>query len=127
MNDLYMSIPKVPGEACKLISIVMADDGGDLQILKALRDHKNIIRADSTSCYSSSALAEKKTKPGKLPEPVLARLVEILVSEADADEIFRFVCDQTNPDHPEGAVVYQTDAPFCTPYELPEGVPEETR
>jgi hypothetical protein len=121
-----VQIPTVPGEACKLITIVMPDDGSDLQILKALRDNKNIIRADSTSCYASSALADKKTRPGKLPEPILARMVEVLVPHADADEIFRFVCDQTDPGQPEGAVVYQTDAPFCTPYELPEGVPDET-
>jgi hypothetical protein len=121
-----VQIPTVPGEACKLITIVMPDDGSDLQILKALRDHKNIIQADSASCYATSSLSDKKIRPGKLPEPTLARMVAVLVPDADADEIFRFVCDQTDPGQPEGTVVFQTDAPFCTPYELPEGVPDET-
>jgi hypothetical protein len=118
-------IPGIPGEAGKLITVILPDDGRDLDILKALRQQKGIIRADSMPCYASTHLAEKKTKRGKLPEPVLARIVEVLVANADAEEIFRFVCEQTDPDHPEGTLVYQTSAPFCTPYTLPEGVPDE--
>ncbi len=114
-----------PGEACKLITAILPDDGSDLKMLKELRREKGVIRADSMSCYASSSLAEKQTRPGKLPEPVLARLVEVLVPAADAETIFQFVCEHTDPDHPETAVVFQSDAPFCTPFELPEGVPEE--
>ncbi len=125
MNTSQAQQVGVPGDACKLITAVVPDDGSDLKILKALRKEKGVIRADSMSCYASSSLADKKTRPGKLPEPVLARLVEVLVPAADADDVFQFVCEHTDPDHPETAVVFQSDAPFCTLFELPEGVPEE--
>lgn len=119
-----MQLQGLPVEDCKLITSVVPDDGTDLRILKGLRE-KGIVRADSTVCYASSSLAEKKTKPGKLPEPVLARMVEVLVPARDADEIFEFVCSFSDPEAPEGSIVYQSDAPFATPYTLPDDVPEE--
>ena len=115
----------VPGENCKLITAIVPDDGSDLQILRALRKEKGIVRANSTICYSSSSLADKKTRPGKLPEPVLARIVEVLVPESAADEIFEFVCSQTNPETMDGYSVYQTAAPIGTPYRMPDDVPDE--
>lgn len=117
--------PPVPGEACKMITVVLADDGTDLALMRALRTEKGVIRANSTSCFGSSILAEAKTRPGKLPEPMIVRRVEILVAEADVDEIFEFACQHADMGHPDGGVVFQSAAPFCTPYVLPEGVPDE--
>jgi hypothetical protein len=115
----------VPGEPCKLICAAVLDDGTDLQILEALRAEKNVLRANSISCLSSSVAAESRTKPGKLPQPVMGRLVEILVPEADAEDIFAFVCRLAVSTDEDGGVVWQSAAPFCTPYELPAGVPDE--
>jgi hypothetical protein len=44
-----------PGEACKLITAILPDDGSDLKMLKELRREKGVIRADSMSCYASSS------------------------------------------------------------------------
>ena len=118
--------PGVPGESCKLISAVVAtDDGTDLAILKALREEKGIVQAFSSACLGSSITTEARTKPGRLPEPIMIRLIEILVPESRADEIFEFVCQAARLDEPGQGAVWQTGSGFCTPFELPGGVPEE--
>ena len=120
------NIPQeIAGEPCKLICAAVLDDGTDLQILRALREEKGILRANSISCLSSSVATESRSKPGKLPQPVMGRLVEILVPEAQADEVFEFVCGLAVSTDEDGGVVWQSAAPSCTPYELPEGVPDE--
>jgi hypothetical protein len=124
MNALH-GTPPVPGEACKLITCVMPDNGTDLELLKALRTEKNVICANSSHCYGSSILAEAKAKPGKLPEPILARLIQIVVSEQEADGVFDFVCENAVIDQIGGGIVFQCPAPFATPYALPEDVPDE--
>ena len=124
MNALH-GTPPVPGEACKLITCVMPDNGTDLELLKALRAEKNVICANSSHCYGSSILAEAKTKAGKLPEPIMARLIQIVVSEQEADGVFDFVCENAGIDQLGGGVVFQCPAPFGTHYTLPEGVPDE--
>jgi hypothetical protein len=126
VTALPEGIAGLPGEACKIITAIVNDDGSDLKILEALRSELGIVRANSSSCFSSSSLSEAKTKPGKLPEPILARIVEVIVPAKQADEVFDFVCRNTKMDHIGAAMVYQSTAPFCTPYELPEGVPDET-
>ena len=50
-----------------------------------------IIRAGSETSRSIGALADVKTKRGKLPEPDLVKLVNLICSEDQADEIFDFI------------------------------------
>ena len=117
--------PAIPGEACKLISVAVPDDGTDLRLLRALRAEKGVVRANSISCLGSSVTLETRTKPGKLPQPIMARFVEILVPESDADDVFEFVCRLAITGELGGGVVWQSVAPFCSDYVLPEGVPDE--
>jgi hypothetical protein len=122
-----IDITGVAGESCKLITCVMvdSDNRADLDLLKALRAEQGVIRASTSPCLSSSLLAEAKAKPGKLPEPAMARYVEILVGAAEADSVFEFVCQNVHIDHLGGGAVMQMPAPFGTLYSLPEGVPDE--
>lgn len=120
------NLPGVPAEACKLITAaLMADDRTDLAILRGLRKEKGVLQAFSSSCLGSSITTEAKTKPGKLPEPVMIRLVEILVPESRADEVFEFVCQAARVDEPGRAAVWQSGPAVCTPFALPDGVPDE--
>lgn len=120
-------ISDIEGEACKLIVCVITDtdERSDLALLKRLRSEKNVIRATSSPCLSSTILAEAKAKPGKLPEPVLARHLQILVSEVEADDVFDFVCKNSGIDQLGGGGALMMPAPFGTMYRLPEGVPDE--
>jgi hypothetical protein len=108
-----------------MITAVVPDDGADLEILKALRAEKGIVQAYSFACLGSSATAEAKTKPGKLPEPTMVRMVEVLVPERDADDVFDFISQVARVIENGRGLVWQESAPFSTPYELPEGVPDE--
>ena len=117
--------PPCPGEPCKLVSAFIPDDGTDLVLMKALRKDKGVVSANSISCQSMSILAKAKTKRGTLPEPSLTRVVEILVAEADAEQVFEYVCQHANINHIGGGLVMLSPVPFCTPYSLPAGVPEE--
>jgi hypothetical protein len=112
-------------EACKLICASVDDDGTDLEVLRALRSEKGVLRANSISCLRSTALSEARTKPGKLPQPAMGRLIEILVPDAQADDIFDFVCNLVITGDPGNSAVWQSPAPFCTGYAMPEGVPDE--
>lgn len=122
-DDMVASM--VSGEPCKLICAVTPDDGTDLKLMKVLREKKGLVSASSRNCLTISVLAEAKVKPGKLPEPNLTRITEILVPVALADELFEFVCQHADIERKGGGIVLQRPAPFCTPYSLPDGVPDE--
>ncbi len=115
----------VPGETCKMIAAVVADDGTDLKILRGLREEQGIVQAFSQPCLGSSITAETKTRHGKLPEPDMVRLVEILVPESRAGDVFDYVCAVSGIDAGGRGLVWQSGSAFCTPFTLPDGVPDE--
>ena len=125
MNTESRVAPPCPGEPRKLVSAFIPDDGTDLVLMKALRKDMGVVSANSVSCQSMSILAKAKTRRGKLPEPALTRVVEILVAEADAEQVFEYVCQNANIDQIGGGLVMLSPVPFCTAYSLPAGVPEE--
>lgn len=125
MTGAGLPAPGVPGEPCKLITAVVPDDGADLALMRALRKMKGVVRANSTSCLVLPVLTETKLRPGKLPEPQLARVIEVLVPETDAQDLFEFVCQHAGIDGENRGIVMQAPAPFCSAYLLPEGVPDE--
>jgi hypothetical protein len=125
MTGAALPAPGVPGEPCKLITAVVPDDDTDLALMRALRKMKGVIRANSSSRLALPVLTETKVRPGKLPEPQLARVIEVLVPEADAEAVFEFVCQHAGIEGEQGGIVMQAPAPFCSTYVLPEGVPDE--
>ncbi len=119
------AVDSVPVDACKLLTVVVPDDGTDLALMKALRTEKGIVRANSISCLGVAILQDARAKPGALPEPIMVRRIEILVPEDRADEVFDFIFEAANLNRPGGGAVLQSPAALATLYALPEGVPDE--
>jgi hypothetical protein len=111
--------------ACKAIYCILPDDGTDKRVLVELRKRYGIIRAGSETSRSIGALADVKTKRGKLPEPDLVKLVNLICSEDQADEIFDFIFWFAQIDKPRRGAMWQQAVTGCTPYELPTDIPDE--
>lgn len=116
---------RAPRLSGKLIQCVVPDDGTDKMLLRALRDQMGIVSGYSRSCRSVAALTKVKAKPGKLPPSELARLVQVVTSEDQADAVFDLLFETAKLDQPGRGVVWQGPLLACTAFALPEGVPEE--
>ncbi len=111
-----------PGKA---IYCVLPDDGTDKRLLSELRKRQGIIRAGSATCRGIGALAEVKTKRGKLPQSQLVKLICVVCSPDEADEIFNSIFWSAELDKPGRGVMWQQPLTACTPYELPADIPDE--
>ncbi len=116
--------PRVPGQAAKLISCILPDDGTERRLLAWLRD-EGITRADSLYCRGHSVLREAVTRRGKLPEPNLVRLVRIVVDAEDAERVFDRIYEQADLHRPGGGALFMTPLLLATPFRLPEGIADE--
>ncbi len=125
MNDKPLTDQPVPREACKLITCVVPDDGPDKKLLRAQRDEKQITRANSTSCLGLAVLADAKTKFGQLPKPTLVRKVDVVVPEADADELYDYIYEKAQIGRFQGGAIWLGALALTSPFALPEDVPVE--
>jgi hypothetical protein len=112
-------------EPAKMIVCMLPDDGTDIKIMHQLRKEKNINRADSIACRGVPNLQTAKTRLGRLPEPTLYRILTIIVTEAEADDVFDFVYDRAQIGQPGRGALVQTPLVGATRYVMPDDVPEE--
>jgi hypothetical protein len=116
----------ITGSAAKLIYCLVPDDGTDKGLLRILRDQHGITRANSSACRAVSILRAAATRRGKLPEPLLARIVTVIVAEDQADAMFDFIYEHAKLGRPGGGMVLMASIALATPFLMPEGVSDET-
>jgi len=116
-------LSSLPCEPARRIRVILPDDGSDRRLLEGLWRDKAIVRADTVSVRAVAALREAHSRRGRLPEPVLARLVTVIVSPADADDLFDYIYATAQIGRPGGGTVFMDLLAGATLYELPQGLP----
>lgn len=112
------------GQPAKLIHCILPDDGSERQLLTWLRE-QGITRANSLYCRGHSVLREAVTRRGKLPEPSLVRMVQIVVEAETADRLFDRIHEQADIDRPGGGTMFMTPLLFATSFAMPAGIDGE--
>jgi nitrogen regulatory protein PII len=125
MNGKPSADLPIPREACKLITCVLPNDGTEKKLIRALRDEKQITRANSVSCLGLAVLADARTKFGELPEPNLVRKVDVVVPEEDADELYDYIYEKARIGRLQGGAIWMRTLAVASPFALPEDVPVE--
>lgn len=120
-----MSVAPAVRPIGKLIQCVVPDDGTDKRVLETLRDRMGIVAGHSMSCRSVAMVVDVETRRGRLPPSQLARLIQIVTTEDQADAAFDLVFETAGLERPGRGIVFQGPLLGQTIYELPGDVPDE--
>jgi hypothetical protein len=104
---------------------MVPDDGTDKRLLSTLRSQRGVNRANSVYCRGIAVLENAEARRGKLPEPVLARLVTVIVEETEADALFDFIYEEARIGRRGGGVIAMAPVTLATPFQLPPDLSDE--
>lgn len=93
--------------------------------MRALRDKRQVTTANSASCLGLAVLEDAMTKHGDLPEPRLVRKVDVLVTAADADELYDYIYTTANIGRTGGGTIFLGPVSSASEFHLPADVPLE--
>ena len=120
-----MTSPTARLQPAKMIVCKVPDDGTDIELMRRLRKEKGVTRAESIACRGVFNLQQAKTRLGKLPEPILYRVVTIIVSVDKADDVFEFVRQQARIGEAGRGAMIESSIIGATAYSMPDDIPEE--
>lgn len=125
VNSVNETERPVSRDTVKLITCVLNSEKDERELLRALYKERQITRANSVNCRGYASLFEARTKSGELPEPHFARLIEVIVPAAEADEVFDFIFEAADLGRPGAGVIYMAPSLGASSFSLPQDVPEE--
>jgi len=125
MSDKKLQLESIQLEPAKILYCMLPDDGTDIALMHQLKNEKDITRVQSVACRGVNKLQEAKTRSGKLPEPALYRMLSIIVSEAQADDIFNFIYHTVKIGQQGHGLLIQATLLSTTAYSMPEDVADE--
>ena len=126
MDSINRTEPVVPREAAKLITCILNSEKVERGLLHALYTERQITRANSINCRGFASLFEAEAKANELPEPHFARLIEVIVPDSEADEVFDFIYEKAGLDKPGAGVVFMGSLLGASGFSLPQDIPEES-